>query len=827
MLRRSLFCLAFLSVCAGALAADLATSPSEKLLQVYAQLRSLKGSPQGAIAENVKFRRDAATFTFEEGRLTLAAPVEARILAAVFRGRGTFELAPPSPVDQRQIARYAKAPRLVDKFREAVFFFTDDSYGELQKLLNIRPDADATAATADLQSAQKEYAENFNDWIDNERKVGLVMRNLAARMLADLTDPSSHGFFLAGFKGENSGDLLFHISWNRDPVLMPEINNAEEVVLVHVNRGSYFEWWAGFHLADEYAKSPHPDHRTLLAHCSSEAIDAEVSNDNHLSATASLEFETPGGTPRVLPFTLRGVLRIRSIEGVGGKKIEFIQEDRKLDNDPWMILPEPAKAGETYEVKIAYEEDSTRDSRIIHQRGPGLYYVTARESWFPSFGAFDDRVQFAMHFRSPKKFKFIGTGSLVQSEKEKDFVVTQWKSEIPLSVVGFNYGDFVDHSQSGPTLTVTAYTGREIPDELRQIQAAIDAEQLRRGSGAGDLESKLGIMSGGFNTATGVKYAAGVSFQALRLYEYWFGPLPFKAVSVTEQPVTGYGQSWPTLIFLPYDSLLDSTTRNSLRLQESAEAREFYNVVAVHEMAHQWWGHLVGWKTYRDQWLSEGFAEFSASLYLRQFEPKKVAGFWELKRRSLFSKDRAGHRPVDVGALSLGAQLPSYLEPELYQDLVYYKGAYVLEMLRALMWDPRSQNPEARFISMMRDFVTTYAGKNASTEDFRRVVEKHMGEPMDWFFNEWVYGTEIPHYEFSYDLKDVPGGKTELSMSTTQSGVSDSFVMRVPVDVYLNGQSRRLGMVNIKGRGSTRATVQLPFRPEKVVLDDAHSILRQ
>jgi aminopeptidase N len=59
---------------------------------------------------------------------------------------------------------------------------------------------------------------------------------------------------------------------------------------------------------------------------------------------------------------------------------------------------------------------------------------------------------------------------------------------------------------------------------------------------------------------------------------------------------------------------------------------------------------------------------------------------------------------------------------------------------------------------MMRDFAATYASKNASTEDFRKMVEKHSGQPMDWFFNEWVYGREVPHYDFRYNLKDGGDG---------------------------------------------------------------------
>ena len=812
---------------AGARAADLPTAPSEDLLKVYAQLRAFQGSEQWAITENVEWQRDAATFTLLDGHLTFAQPVAGRVLAAYFEGQGKIQLKPPTSALQHQIARFAGGPVLQDEFKEAVFFFTDDSWEQLQKLVKIRPGASAQTATHAFEAAQKKYKESFNDWWENEQKGNLAMRNLAGRMLADLTDPSSKGFFLADFKGHHHGDLLYQISWNRDSLLLPYFANDEEVMLIHYNRNEYFEWWAGFHRSEEYAHTAWPEHRTLLAHCRQENIDAEIGKDNRLSATADMNFEVPGGTARVVPLSLSGVLRISSILDAQGKKLAFLQEARNLDNDPWVILPEPAAAGKAYTLKIAYDEDSSsHDSRIVHQRGSGLFYVTARESWFPSFGAFDDRTRYSLHFLSPKKFQFIATGRLVKSGKGKEGLETNWDSDVPLSVVGFNYGDFVEKSQSDSDLTVTAYGGKEIPDELKGLDNAIDMAELSRGiNGPRNLDAQLGIARGGFSTAANTQYAAGVSFQALKLYEYYFGKLPFKTVAVTEQPVRGYGQSWPTLIFLPYDSLLDNTTRHQLHLQDTAEGREFYNIVAIHEMAHQWWGHAVGWKTYRDQWMSEGFAEFSAGLYLKKFQSKDFRAFWDLKRKWLLSKNSAGHRPVEVGPLCLNYQLNAKLEPQNSTFLIYYKGAYVLEMLRMLLEDPRLPEPDARFMAMMHEFVTSFANRNASTADFQRIVEKQMGEPMDWFFNEWVYGTEVPEYDFKYALKPGDGGKTTLQLSLAQSGVSDQFESRVPVYVTVGGAARRLGFLKVKGSKSTQAETSLPVHPDKVTLDEYHDFL--
>ena len=800
------------------LAADLSTASSQELLGVYKQLRSLQGSGSGAATANVVFKRDAATFTFTSGRIFFAAPVAGHVLAAKFQGEGVFELEPPATIDKRQISRWAKGPKLSETFHEAVFYFTDDTYTELSKLLNIQSGQTNAQDLIAFTASQKQLSENYNAWIENQRKRNPAMRNMEARMLSDLTDSSSKGFFLASFKGKGIGDLLFHVSWNRDPLLLPDFAKSEEIMLLHVNPGvDDIVWISGFHLSSEYAKSPHPDHHNLLATCPSMAIDLHITKDNTLAAVAEMDYTVAEDGARVLPLNLEGVLRISAIEDGTGKKLGFIQEDRKLDSDPWVILPEPAKTGVKNKLKITYLEDSTGDSRVVFKRGAGLFYVTARESWFPSFGSFDDRTQFQLIAHSPKKYKFVASGALVSSEKVKDDLVTTWKSEIPFSVFGFNYGDFVEASQPSPTLTVTAYSGKEVPDKMKQLESDLSVLAL---AGRENEVNQSGLMPGGFNTAANVKYAAGISFQALKLFEFLFGPLPFKTVSITEQPVMRSGQSWPNLIFLPYDSLLDATTRNSLGLQDSGEERAFYSLVAVHEMAHQWWGHLVGWKTYHDQWLSEGIAEFASSMYVRQFQPKDLSGFWGMKRTYLLSKNQYGYRPVDAGPIWLNAQIGN-------SDLLYSKGAYVMEMLRAIMYDPRIKNPDGRFIAMMQDFVKSYADQNASTEDFRKIVEKHMGEPMEWFFNEWVYGTAIPTYDFSYAVADAGGGQTELTMTITQSNVGESFQMRLPVYIAVQGEMRYLGTINAAGTKPQKTSVKLPMRPDRVLLDPGRSILAE
>ncbi len=804
-------------------AMDLSKASSQDLLGVYGQLRAIQGGDRIAVTENVRFKRDSAAFTFVTGRITFAAPIADRVLAAHFEGEGVFELSPPATIDQRQIARFAGSPKLTDTFTEAIFYFTDDTYAEMEKLMKVTASPGANPTL--FASSQKQFAQDFNDWIDNQRKGFPAMRNMAARMLADLADGSSRGFFLASFKAKKSGNLLFHISWNRDSLLLPAYPKGEEVMLLHLSPGNYYEWWAGFHLASEYARLPRPDHYTPRVHCPSAFIDLRIHGGNEISAAVELDYVVNDGSPRVLPFYLNGVLRISKIQDGAGKPVAFIQEARNHDSDPWLILAEPARAGEKYKVQIEYREDSSRDSALIQQQGSGPYYVVsgARNSWFPSFNAANDRTLFEIQARSPKKFKFIASGELVKSEKEKDAWLTRWKSNTQYSTTGFAYGDFFEANQESENLKVSVYSGRNTPYEFVPRQAQND---LANPSSGISRSPNLTNIRGYFPTELIAKRGINLTFPAFQFMEYLFGPLPYKSASVGEQAIMNGGQSWPSVVLLPFTVFVESATRNAVLMGAAPEERDFARTITTHEIAHQWVGHLVGWKTYHDQWLPEAISDFASIMYLNRSDRREANDFWKTRRYSLLKKNSLGYRPIDSGPVWLNQQLNEYNAWD-NNRIINYKGVYIIEMLRAIMYDPRLQNPDGRFIAMMREFVSSFSGQNASTEDFRRIVDKNNGQSMEWFFDQWVYGTEFPTYDFSYQISDAGKGETEVAITLTQSGVSDLFFMQLPLYVEIKGERKHVGLIGVTGTKTLKTSVKLPMKPDKVLLDPEGSIFAE
>jgi hypothetical protein len=153
-------------------------------------------------------------------------------------------------------------------------------------------------------------------------------------------------------------------------------------------------------------------------------------------------------------------------------------------------------------------------------------------------------------------------------------------------------------------------------------------------------------------------------------------------------------------------------------------------------------------------------------------------------------------------------------------------------MLRWMMHD--RQTGDQKFIAMMRDFVKTHYNDNASTESFKAVVEKHMTDQMnldgnkrmDWFFNQWVYGIEVPRYKFDYTLTAESDGKVMLRGKVTQSDVSPNFKMVVPIYLDFGKGIIRLGTIAVIGNMTTdEFQVKLPERPKRVMINYHHDIL--
>jgi aminopeptidase N len=333
------------------------------------------------------------------------------------------------------------------------------------------------------------------------------------------------------------------------------------------------------------------------------------------------------------------------------------------------------------------------------------------------------------------------------------------------------------------------------------------------------------------------KYVLDQTRAQIEVCTMFFGKSPFQHISITEQPNFSFGQSWPNLVYLPISAYIDSTQRWMLFGQINSRFDAFIQEVTPHEVAHQWWGHAVGWASYHDQWLSEGFAEFSAGLFLQQAMgpkwEKDYIQFWDRLKRRILEKNQFGVAPNDAGPLWLGLRLISPRTASAYQNVTYPKGAYVLSMLRSLMYT--NKDHDKAFIENMHDFVETHRETPASTESFKAIAERHMSHAidlenngrLDWFFREWVYGTDVPRYRLDYQLTPAADGKTKLHLSITQSDVGNNFVMLVPLFADFGKGLVRLGQLPVAGNTTKSYDFDLAAEPKKIALNSFKEILER
>jgi hypothetical protein len=136
---------------------------------------------------------------------------------------------------------------------------------------------------------------------------------------------------------------------------------------------------------------------------------------------------------------------------------------------------------------------------------------------------------------------------------------------------------------------------------------------------------------------------------------------------------------------------------------------------------------------------------------------------------------------------------------------------------------------------MMHDFMESHRDSPASTESFKAIVEKHMTKQMDlqknghldWFFDEWVYGTQVPRYQLKYDLLPAEGNVHKVKLEITQSEVDNQFAMFVPVFADFGNGLVRLSQIPIVGNSTRTITLNMGRQPKKIVLNAFKEILER
>jgi hypothetical protein len=744
----------------------------------YQTLRSISADGDAFNVEGVTLKRDAGELTLRKGTVYLYPPVNGHITGAVFLGEGSFHLLPPTAAEQKSLSRLTKSNDMNQDFNGLVLRFTDSTAEELRKT--------ATGAAAGRNSTADGAAAGLVKAF--RKKINL---NLDARILQDVLSDKPGGLFLASFKG--SGLFGRSILYMVDPQGAPAASPEQVELATYTNTD--FEVWAAF----DPATPPEPRLYGNQIHVTDQTLDVTIDKTGKLSASAITTFTAQHEKVLLVPLNLHRKLRVSGVYGPTGVPLDFIQEGPEDDPQFSIQLAEPLAQGKSISIRTDY---SGKD--VVYSEGEGNYYPAgdARESWYPNgsegLGGYSN---FHMTFHVPKGVVAVATGERVSADDKGASAVSVWQTDAPIAVAGFNLGEFKEvDSKSATGVGIEAYANNSIPEWAKRFE-------------------KSGIL-GSMSTTVALKQTVQQADTAVDIYTNFFGPLPYNHVALTQQTACNYGQSWPMLVYLPTCAFWDTTILEDLGLLQSD--RTYWTTVLPHEVAHQWWGQTVGFSSYRDQWMSEGFANFSASLYLLYTEPdmKSYREYWSLQRHRILDKNANGVRPIDAGAITMGYRLNNEKSGEnIYSMLVYSKGAYVLHMLEMLYWTPEAKEEPLK--KSLHEFVSTYKNRAATTEDFKATLERSMPRQMDidgnkrldWFFNAYVYGTALPHYDISSEFTKN-GDADAVHLKLTQSNVTDDFHMLVPVYIDLgNGKISRLFNVSMKGNKTLDTTVKLGKLP--------------
>ncbi len=595
--------------------------------------------------------------------------------------------------------------------------------------------------------------------------------NIETRLLVDMVE-GREDVFMAWTDTREHGLLT---SW-QDPTA-PDLYTLAR----WTNKfGGILDTWCAFGPGDHLAARP-----------SHYVLDMKLDGTRLVEGSAEVQIEATRGGVRALQFELHPLVEVREVFGQNGEPLFFVREResrKQWEDSVTVVFPEELPVGEASSATFIFGGDIVDSVNYDFAE----YALKAPTSWYPMLG-YLERATYDATFRVDPDHLVFASGELISDEIEGDERVFRFRQDLPVALMSFNYGN--------------------MDVEMVEMEGLPPITVFGRGRGLG----RASIRNVGVDVGN-----------SLGMFQEIFGEYPFPYMYVTRIPYS-HGQGFPGLLHLAAGTFYGD-------IKGSSEA------FRAHETSHQWWGHIVGWKTYRDQWISEGFAEYSGALYAAAYynDPSlldRMVEAWArdiLDRGTAYGFERFGFSSGSMrysegswaGPISLGRRLASSLSPIDYNLLVYEKGAYVLHMIRMLMYDFEGRS-DAAFRSMMRDFVTTYRGRSATTEDFRRVVEKHMGGDLGWFFDQWVHGTAIPTYRYAWRTEQGSEGQTVVKLRVRQTVKPDvPFKMFVPVRFEFEGGTStiiRLPVHEAEHEFSIELAAQLVL--ENVVLNHSNAVL--
>jgi hypothetical protein len=816
---------------------------------LYLQLRDV-GLDKSRVyrLRDVSINRGAIHITLNDGTIAFTENVAGHVTGAFFEGDGEILLSPPNQFERASMALFTGGAILEERFVSAYFRFNDDTFAEL--LPSLIPADYAEAFVSQWNEPVHKLAEGdalrlFMTFSRFLPALGQLAEGPAMQLKSGTDDDR---FLHARLQGLRLGTFdLYFDSETPEQILVGQLKTVEGA--------SYYDIWTSFSLAETSGRAEavnatvgeggKPDSITVSQY----KIRAEIKPPTQIDAEAVLQMDVRQGGQRAVLFELSRALQVKQVEADGhsvafihNQAIEGTQLARHGNDLVAVVFPQPLWTGQRVELRFVYSGE------VLSEAGAGLLYVGARGTWYPNRGLV--MSNFDLEFRYPASWTLVATGKRTDTQSSSNGgdqqpgdppageQVSRWVSERPIPIAGFDMGKYGRVVAHAGDVTVEAYATSVVergfprpPIERVIPDPSIPGVPLPPMIALPLLPSP----------ARNAQVVAAASAHAIDFFSRRYGPFPYSDLKLAQMP-GGLSQGWPGLIFLSSFSFLTAEEKSQLHLP-SVEKTLISQVIS-HETAHQWWGDLVMWSGYRDQWIVEALANYSSMMVLESENPAQFRAAMEKFRDDLLEKNKSGVSLMEDGPVTLGTRLSCSQFPNGYDAISYGRGTWLFHMLRFMMRDAE-RTSDARvhadgsagqadepFVRVLRRVRERYQGKPITTRDLLQAFEEELPpslwyehhKSLDWFYDGWVNGTAIPRFELHGLKYSDNSGSTKISGVILQKDAPENLVTSVPLYASVGGKMILLGRVFADGPETPFHLLASPGA-RKVVLDPEQTLL--
>jgi len=684
-----------------------AVEPAELLRQIHATVLDVDSAVS---VRNIELELGPAILAIDRGFLIPAHLADGRVIELVFIGQARFRLEPPDSIEAGQLQLFTGDTRVDAAVEEAVLVLARESVAT--HLLG------RTHSQQPLPELLERAGALYERWIEStERQTTGVD---AAVFKALMGDPEFQDYFAIWCHSFELGRFLFRF----DPEEVEQITlgsfhqleftgwerqRLKHQMRVQRRKGRWLGWrfedvggwdvWLSTSWAPGGAKTPGQEGFEAEHY----ELDVTIRRDRmQLEGVAHLELRCEVGGRRTARLDLHRDLPVQQVRDANGQELFHFRSGDEVV----VLLPRSMNAGEQLILEVEYGGRALTwiDGKNFDLLDSGI--------WYPHAGTID-RATYDVTLRWPKKYEMIAGGRLVDQGRDGRYRWERRAIDLPAIAYSFVMGRF----------------------DLREFEAGgVNVRMAFRRAKA--ERTPMAVQAGVVEMLT----------DALEFFENSFGPYPLKDLAVVTVP-RRYSQSYLGFITLA-GSVVGYTKYGG------SNSTWYRGTTIAHELAHQWWGNQVGWWSYRDQWLSEAMANYSALLYQGRERPAEASLLSLMSRGwrdALTLLTDQGRTVESLGPVVLGNRLNSSVARNAYRPIVYRKGAVVLAMLARVVG-------EKQFHEMLYSLAQAASNRVLTTEMFLEAIERMSGRDLTGFARQYIYGTGIPQIYYRYETDTVEGG---------------------------------------------------------------------